>query len=122
MNIFKKILRAPAVFVVTLWAKHMYKKGVKMADERHKREKVAVYLASANFYPDKLQTYTKRQFKVEKHVFGYHARLLTMTTLRRGCYYYTPDAYGNNAMTPREREVKRRYFIKERLQMAKLLD
>ena len=118
---FKRLFRQLAVLAVTAWARINYRKGVRMADARHKKEKVTVYLAAENFHPDRLRTYTKREFKTEKHVFGFHARLLTMTTLRRGCYYYTPDGYGNNAMTPREREVKRRFFIRERLQRAGLV-
>lgn len=118
---FKKFFRKCAVFFVTLWAKYAYWQGVEAAEERHRKEKIAVYLASNSFRPDHLVTYDKHQFKVEKHVYGQAARLLTMNTLRRDCWYYTADRQGQNGMTPRDKEVRRRAFIKERLTLAGLI-
>ena len=92
-----------------------------MADERYRRERRTIYLASQNFHPDRLTTYDKARFKIEKKVFGYHARLLTMNTLRHGCYYHTPDRFGHNGMSEKDKEIRRRYFIKERLQRAGLV-
>ena len=117
MNIFRK----PAVLFVTLWARRAYKQGVQAADQRWKKERKTIYLAANSFHPDHLVTYNKDQFKIEKRVYGYHARLLTMNTLKQGCYYYTPDKYGNNGMTPEEKEIRRRAFIKERLRLARLI-
>ena len=117
----KKLFRKPAILVVTLWANYTYKKVVKEADERHRKEKTMIYVASKNFHPDYLTTYDRRRFKVEKRVFGYHARLLTLQTLKNGCYYHTPDTAGNQAMSEHDKEVRRRFFIQERLQKAKLI-
>lgn len=116
-----KIFRKPAILLVTIWARRTYNQGVKAADLRHKREHKTIYLAAENFHPDRLVTYDKERFKTEKRVFGYHARLLTMNTLKRGCYYHTPDRYGNNGLSPQEKEIRRRAFIQERLRMAKLI-
>ena len=80
-----------------------------------------IYLASNSFRPDHLVTYTKRQFKTEKRVYGVAARLLTMNTLKSGCYYYTADRRGENGMDEKEKERRRRAFIKERLRLAKLI-
>lgn len=115
-----KLFRKPAIYLVTLWARRAYKQGVRAADERWKRERRTIYLAPNSFRPDHLVTYNKDQFKVEKRVYGYHARLLTMNTLKQGCYYYTPDKFGNNGMTPEEKEIRRRAFIRERLRLAGL--
>lgn len=119
---FKKLFRPVAVWVVTLWANRLWKQGIAMAEERHRKEGAQVYLASQNFRPDRLTTYTKRQFKVEKKVFGYHARLLTMTTLKRGCYYYTQNKLGTDGISEKDKELRRQFFIKERLQLARLID
>lgn len=119
---FKKLFRPLAVFVVTLWANLLWKQGIEMAKRRHKEEGWQVYLASKTFLPEELTTYTKNQFKVEKRAFGYHARLLTMTTLKRGCYYYTPNQYGQDGIDEKDEERRRRFFVKERLQLAKLID
>ena len=120
-SFLRKLFRRPAIILVTQWAKIAYKQGVDAAERRHQLEGRTIYLAKDNFHPDHLRTYNKPQFKAEKWVYGYHARLLTMNTLKNGCYYYTADKYGNNGMTAREREVRRRFFIKERLQKAKLI-
>ena len=117
----KKLFRKPAIFFVTLWAKHVYNQGVKAADERHRKERVAIYLASNSFRPDRLVTYNKEQFKTEKKVYGVAARLLTMNTLKRECWYYTAGRGGLDAMEPRDKEIRRRAFIKERLHLAKLI-
>lgn len=121
MNIIKKILRKPAILLVTIYARHIYNHGVRAAEERRAREGVTVYLAANSFRPDHLVTYTKTQFKIEKHIYGVAARLLTMNTLKRGCYYYTADRWGNNPMPARDREIRRKAFVKERLHLAKLI-
>lgn len=117
-DILKRIFRRPAIFLVTAWAKRTYREGVEAAERRHKAEGCTVYLARNTFHPDRLATYDKAQFKAEKSIYGYHARLLTMNTLRRGCYYYTSDMFGKNGMTDHDKEVRRRYFIEERLGKA----
>lgn len=121
MKFLKKLFRPVAIFFVTTWANRLWKQGIDMAERRHRLEGVQVYLASENFHPDRLTTYTKRQFKVEKRVFGFHARLLTMTTLKRGCYYYTANRQGGDAIPEKEKELRRQFFIKERLTKAKLV-
>ena len=121
MNFFKRIFRRPAILLVTLWAKRAYKQGVQAAEARHKQEKCTIYLAANSFHPDHLVTYDKAQFKIEKRAYGERARLLTMNTLRFRCYYYTADRYGNNGMDEKEKEIRRRAFIKERLRMAGLI-
>ena len=120
MGFFKRLFRLPAVFLVTLWARRAYDQGVKAAEERRKRERTIVYLAPNTFRPDRLVTYTRETFRVQKKVFGYKARLLTMNTLRNGCYYHTADKYGNHPMTRRERDVRRSAFVRERLRLARL--
>lgn len=121
MRIFKRLFRRPAIFLVTLWARLTYNQGVKAAEERRRRERTIVYLAPNTFRPDRLVTYTRETFRIQKKVFGYRARLLTMNTLRNGCYYYTADKYGKFAMPEREREIRRKAFVRERLRLAGLI-
>lgn len=117
----KKVFRRLAAFFVTIYANHLYKKAVRIADERYATERQMIYVASQNFHPDRLTTYDKARFKAEKQVFGFHARLLTLQSLKNGCYYHTPDRAGNQEMTDREKERRRLFFVKERLQKAKLI-
>jgi hypothetical protein len=130
MNIIKRIFRKPAIIFVTLWAKRTFNQGVKAAEGRRLDEirrgyeegnNCMIYLACNSFRPDHLVTYTKRQFKVEKRVYGVAARLLTMNTLKRGCYYYTADRWGNGGISAKDLEIRKKAFIKERLQKAKLI-
>jgi hypothetical protein len=125
MNPFKRLFRRIAVIFVTLWARRTYNQGVQAAELRYKqtphRDRRTIYLAANSFHPDHLVTYDKVQFKNEKRAYGVHARLLTMNTLKQGCYYYTADKYGNNGMSAKEKEIRRRAFIQQRLRMARLL-
>ena len=121
MKFLKKLFRKPAIFFVSLWAKHVYKQGVEAAEARHRREGCTIYLAANSFRPDHLVTYDREQFRAEKQVYGVAARLLSMNTLRRGCYYYTADKFGANGLTRREAEIRRKAFIKERLHRARLI-
>lgn len=121
MKFLKKLFRRPAIILVTMWANRTYRQGVAAAEERHRKEKATIYLAAAAFHPDRLVTYTRDTFRVQKKVFGYKARLLTMNTLREGCYYYTADKYGNNGMSERDMEIRRKAFIRERLTLARLI-
>lgn len=121
----KKPFRRIAILFVTLWARRAYQQGVRAAEMRWKQTPVeyrkTIYLAANSFRPDHLVTYDKPQFKMEKRAYGVQARLLTMNSLRQGSYYYTADKYGNNGMTPEEKEIRRQAFIKQRLRMAKLI-
>lgn len=121
MNLFKKLLRRPAILMVTLWARRTYRQGVAAAEARHRKEHLTIYLAADSFHPDRLVTYDKFQFKAEKRVYGVAARLLTMNTLRSGCYYHTADRFGKNGMTHHEKEVRRKAFVRERLRLARLV-
>ena len=118
---FQRVFRKPAIILVTLWAKMAYNQGVASAEQRHAQERVTIYLAADSFKPDRLVTYSKRQFKAEKAIYGMAARLLTMNTLRSGCYYHTEDAWGENGMSAEEMEIRKKAFIKERLHLAGLI-
>ncbi len=128
---FKRLLRRPAIIFVTLWAKVVYAQGVRAAEKRRLYEidkagsaergrNCMVYLAANSFRPDHLVTYDKAQFKTEKKVYGMAARLLTMDSLKRGCYYHTADRYGRNGMDAKDIKIRKKAFVKERLKLAEL--
>lgn len=130
MNFFKRLFRKPAIIIVTLWAKRSFDQGVQAAEARRLDEikrgyeegnNCMIYLAANSFRPDHLVTYTKRQFKTEKRIYGVAARLLTMNTLKSGCYYHTADRWGQNGISEKELERRKKAFIKERLAKAKLI-
>lgn len=117
MKPFKKL----AVYAVTAYARYLYRKARRTADEMYRKKPQMYYVASQVFHPDVLTIYNKERFKAEKYAFGRAAELRTLIELRNGCYYHTPDTAGNQAMSEHEMEVARRYFIKERLIKAKLI-
>ena len=117
---FKRLLRRPAIIIVVLWSKLAFDRGVEAAINRHRRTGKVVYLAADSFRRDHLITYVKEQFKAEKRIYGVAARLLTMQTLRRDCYYYTCDKYGQRGMSEAEYIRRRKAFIAERLRLSGL--
>ena len=121
MNFFQRLIRKPAVLMVTLWARHAYNMGVEAAEKRHAKEHCTIYLAEDSFKPGRLVTYNKLQFKTEKRVYGVSARLLTMNTLRSGSYYYTKDVLEQNGISKHDAIVRRKAFVKERLRKACLV-
>lgn len=115
------VRRRLAKAVVTLYAKHLFDTERKKADRRHKKHGIMFYVASRPFNPRELTIYDKKRFKAEKHIFGYHARLLTLQTMKARCFYHTPDRAGNQAMPEKEVQFRRSAFIHDRLKAAKLL-
>ena len=108
--------------VVTRYAKREFHAAMRRADERYKHEHTMIYVCSQPFRPDVLTTYDRRRFKREKKVWGYQGILLTLTTLKVGCYYHTPDKAGNQRMKQKDIDVRLKYFINERLTLANLAD
>ena len=121
ISFLRKLLRKPAILLVTIYAKHIYRKGVDAAERRHAIEGKRIYLAAKAFHADRLVTYSKAQFKVEKRAFGVAARLLTLITLKNRCYYHTADQWGKGGLSEREVNKRRKAFIKERLRYAGLI-
>lgn len=116
----RNLRRKMARRVVTRYAKREFRAAMRRADERYKNEHTMIYVCSKPFQPDVLTTYDRIRFKREKHVWGWHATLLTLQSLKYGCYYHTPDKAGNQKMTQKEIDIRLRYFINERLQLAGL--
>lgn len=108
--------------VVTRYAKREFYAAKRRADERYKHEHTMIYVCSKPFDPSVLTTYDRARFKHEKQVWGWHATLLTLQSLKFGCYYHTPDRAGNQRMKQKDIDVRLEYFINERLELAKLTD
>lgn len=127
-SFLRRLLRKPAILVVTLWARIAYRKGMEAAEQRRLRMiresasgNCIIYVAADPWRKDHLRTYDKVQFKAEKRVYGVAARLLTMNTLARNCYYHTQDRWGRNGLTKESVRVRRSAFIRERLRYAGLI-
>lgn len=121
MKRIRTFFRKLAKKAVSAYAERLYNSAVQIADERHGRERIMIYVASKTFSPSELTTYDRYEFKAEKAAYGHLARRLTLQTLRSGCYYHTPDTAGNQRMSESEVERRKKAFIRERLKKAKLL-
>lgn len=121
---FEKLIiwrRNAAIYVVTAYAKYLFNRAREKADALYAMDPRMYYVASRSFEHDKLTIYDRERFKAEKSVYGCAARLLTLITLKNGCYYHTPDVMGNQKLTEEEIEKRLKYFIHERLCAAKLI-
>lgn len=118
LRAFRKRL---AILAVTAWARHTFNTTRRKADERHQKEGWMIYVVSEPFRSNRLITYNRAAFKLAKGAWGFHGRLLTLTTLKNECWYHTPDTAGNQAMTERIIDTRRKAFIKDRLRAAKLI-
>lgn len=116
MNIFKKL----AALIVTAYSNHIYRTALEKADELHRLNHRMYYVATNTFDSSRLTTYDRAKFKAEKRVYGHYAKLLTMQTLKNGCWYHTPDPVENQKMSDEEKERRRKIFVRRRLIKAKL--
>lgn len=118
----RKKLRKLAIYVVTAYARYLFRKAKEKADRMYESNHQMYYVASQVFSPNTLTIYDRQRFKRERACFGYyHIRLITLVSLKQGCYYHTPDKAGNQAMSEKDIDIRRRYFIHERLEKAKLI-
>lgn len=125
MNIvyfFKDLRKRLARKVVSMYAKYNFKRAMEKADERYRREHTMIYVVQQPFERGVLTTYDRARFKAEKrHIWGFKGVLLTLSGMKAGCYYHTPDKAGNQKMSKKEIIRRQNYFILERLAEARLL-
>lgn len=118
---FRNLRLRLARYFVRLWAVYNFNAAMRRADARHEREHTMIYVCEQPFNHNVLTSYNRARFKREKKAWGWSGTLLTLQSMKYGCYYHTPDRAGNQAMTKEDIEMRRNYFISERLQAAKLL-
>lgn len=121
-TVMRRLFRRPLILIVTAWANLTYRRASEVADRRHVKERVMIYVAENPWRRGRLETYDRWQFEAQKSVFGRFAtRRLTLQTLKNGCWYHTPDTAGNQALASGERETRRLAFVRDRLKAARLL-
>ncbi len=110
-----------ARWFVTLYAKYLFDRAKREADQRYEQQRTMIYVAHDLFNENVLTTYDRHLFRSIKHNSGSAMDLMTLQSLKWGCYYHTPDKAGNQAMSKKDIEIRRKFFIRERLQKANLL-
>lgn len=116
----KKFFRKIARYIVTIYANRIYRKGVKIADKRHKTEKEMIYLASSMVDIRELVTLNRRQFRYMKKRLFIPKHFIC--NLKTGSWYHTADRSGKGGLTEQEKEIRRLAFVRHILHRANLLD
>lgn len=116
----KKFFKKLAAYVVTIYANRIYRKAVKVADQRHEKEKEMIYVASSLSDVRVLTTYNRKQFREMKNrlfIPKHH-----ICHLKAGAWYHTADRGCIRGLSEAEKEVRRLAFVKHVLDRAGLLD
>ena len=129
MTKIKKFFRRLAGRIVTYYCNRIYRKAVERADGYHKQTHEAYYVITDPGNKYQLVTINRRHFRKMKHDAQksmtdmlYWSYKYNMSLVKDGCWYHTPDRGENNAMSPRQKELMRRVFIKSGLKKARLVD
>lgn len=116
----RTLRRRAARFFVRLWAVYNFNQAMRRADERYRREHTMIYVCEQPFHHNVLTSYNRARFKLEKKAWGWSGVLLTLQSMKYGCYYHTPDKAGNQAMAEEDIRMRRNYFVRERIEAAGL--
>lgn len=114
MKIFKKI----RIFFVLLKADIQLKYAIKEAGKKHRAWNVRYYVIP-NF-DHRLITcnrYEIRKYRTDGY-FDYSAK---MDNFKEECFYYTPYANGQGAISIKEQEAKRKAWLNYVLQVRRLI-
>lgn len=111
-----------AIYVVTMYANRLYRKAVKAAEERHKKEGETIYVANGAINASSLVTYNRKEFRKAKRILKiYDNKMFNITALKQASWYYTANREEKDGMTTKGKELRRLAFIKTLLQQAKLV-
>lgn len=115
----KKFFRSIAKYLVTVYANRIYRKAVKVADERHEKEKEMIYVASSLADVRELTTFNRKQFRYIKNKLFIPKYYIS--NLKAGAWYHTADRAEKNGLSPEEKEMRRLAFVRHLLHRAKLI-
>lgn len=127
----KKFFRKLAAAVVTYYCNRVYQKAVKAADERHAQEHEMFYVVDHLIKGQTLTVINRKMFRKMKMDAQrwtnpmyevYFDKEYNVQMLKDTGWYHTPDRSEQNALSEKDREVRRLAFIRMGLQRAKLLD
>lgn len=119
-NPFKKL----ATVCVTAYANWTFKKAVKLAEAKRKKNYARQYVLSDPFpqNPDKLIVLNAKEFRKMKRFFHVPIGAIPSDTLINQSWYYTSGLKGEDAMVFDEQEIRRLAFVRMLLKRAKLAD
>lgn len=113
--------------IVTYYCDKAYRKAVVQAEERHKREGEMIYVIDHFIEGQLLSCINRREFRFIKHMaqklhkdVAYWSPEYGVDMLKEMCWYHTANGSEENALTPREAEIRRLAFIRAGLKKARL--
>lgn len=129
MSRFTEFKTRVAGKIVTRYYSRAYEKAVAKADARHAKEGEMIYVIDHFVRGELLSTINRKQFRKIKHAAQelhknelFRSGSYNTDMLKEQCWYHTPDRGGNNALSAKEREVRRIAFIRMGLKKARLYE
>ena len=126
----RKFFRRLAAAVVTYYCDRIYRKAVKAADERHEKEHEMFYVVDHLIKGQTLTVINRRMFRKMKMDAQrwtnpmyeiYFDKEYNLQMLKDTGWYHTANRAEENALSERDKEIRRLAFIRMGLQRAKLL-
>lgn len=118
----KAFIRRMAIYVVTVYANRIYNKAVVAAEERHKKEGETIYVSNGAINASYLVTYNRKEFRRAKRFLKiYDNKHYNVSAFKQASWYYTANRDEKDGMTEKNKDLRRRAFIKSLLQQAKLV-
>lgn len=118
----KGYIRKMAIYVVTAYANRIYNKAVKVAEERHAKEKEMIYVANGTINASVLRTYNRKEFRKMKRLLKIgDNKSYNLTNLKASAWYHTANRDEKEGLTAKTKELRRKAFVKNILRNAKLV-
>ena len=107
--------------LVTAESNRIYRKAIKLAENRYVEEKNRIYVIEHPEDPKKLLLVNKKEFLGLRHRYGITSKQQPIRMLKSQCWYYTKNGSGKDPIDPRTLTIRRLAFIRDRLLSAKLI-
>ena len=128
MGRFTEFRRRLAGKVVTYYYNRLYQKAKQKADERHAKEGEMIYVIDHFIIGQTLSCINRKEFRFIKHSAQklhknpmYWSPAYGVDMLKKTCWYHTPNGSEQNALSPRDMEIRRLAFIRKGLEAARVL-
>ena len=125
----KKFFKHLAGLIVTWYYNRLYNKAVKLADKMHAKDGDTYYVIDHLFSGQLLSVVNRKTFRQMKHDAQrwtnpnyemYYSKEYNLSLVKEGCWYHTPNRSQTNALSERDKLVRRLALVRIGLIKAKL--
>lgn len=127
MGKFNEFRKRIAGKIVTFYCNRMYNKAMLKAEERHAKDGEMIYVVDHFIKGQLLSAINRKEFRFIKHTAQkmhrdelYWSPAYGVNMLKEQCWYHTADRSGNQALTEKDKEIRRLAFIRAGLKKARL--